>query len=338
MIRSLKLQDFQSHKKFAIEFAPGITTIVGDTDVGKSAIIRALRWVCQNTPQGADFVRWGAKTATATVQVEDQTIVRSRGKGENGYAMGEGEFKAFGIGVPDEIAKVLKLSDLNFQAQHDAPFWLSIGGTEVARQMNQIVNLEVIDGVLGAVADRLRKAKTQAEFNATRRNEAKTKLESLSPILDADESLKLVEKAEAAWQQTSARAQRLGELTETLSRLAGEVERAARGKQRGEILVKLAGEWRQATETTDNLHSLLLTMRQSRKVMQAAPDFAPVEEAWKAYHECVRRRELLEDRLTYQRGLWRDRRDTQATAKEVQLDLSLRTAGICPICGGPLKS
>jgi exonuclease SbcC len=324
MIKSVELLDFQSHKKLRVQFAPGITTIIGDTDVGKSAVIRALRWVCQNVPQGADFVRWGSKCAVVTLEVEDQIIVRSRGKGENGYLMSGDEFKAFGTGVPVEIAKVLKLSDLNFQAQHDSPFWLSIGGTEVARQMNQIVNLEIIDGVLSAVADKTRKSKVASELSAQRRDEAKAKLEELAPILDADEALQVVERLENTWKQQAARAQWLEALVASLASLQAEAQLAARGKRRGEILVELAGAYLKAVGRTDELQSLVLTLEKAQKDINKgaiiAGDF-----------------KLLNASCADLRGLWRDRRDTKAAHEATYKELKVKVGGRCPICGEPIK-
>lgn len=340
MIKSLQLEDFQAHKKLCITFTPGITTIIGDTDVGKSAVIRALRWVCQNVPQGAEFVRWGSKCAVVSLEVEESVIVRSKGKSENGYLMNGDEFKAFGTGVPDPITKVLKLSDLNFQEQHDAPFWLSIGGSEVARQMNRIVNLEIIDGVLANVATRLRKAKDTAELVAQRRDEAKVQLESMAAVPEADEALQSVERSETAWQQKAARAALLAEHVENLTQLQTEAEKKARGKRRGEILLQLADEWNAAVQRTDTLQSLVLTMQDSRKAMSRGAilqrSFEFLEASWDVYFTISARRTVLEQRLENQRSLWRERKACVEAHRVAFEDLKEKTGNVCPICGNPL--
>ena len=60
-IKSIELQNFQSHVKTIIEPAgPGfLTVITGPSDSGKTAIIRALKWLLYNQPQGAEFTRTG---------------------------------------------------------------------------------------------------------------------------------------------------------------------------------------------------------------------------------------------------------------------------------------
>lgn len=56
----LRIQNFQAHKDTTIEF-DRITTIVGPSDIGKSAVLRALKWVAKNEPNGTSFVRDGDK-------------------------------------------------------------------------------------------------------------------------------------------------------------------------------------------------------------------------------------------------------------------------------------
>ena len=54
MIHSIKIQNIQSHKDTQLEFNPGINAIVGSSNNGKSAILRALYWVVYNRPLGTD--------------------------------------------------------------------------------------------------------------------------------------------------------------------------------------------------------------------------------------------------------------------------------------------
>lgn len=195
MVESVTLSDFQAHEKRRIDFGDGVTTIVGPSDVGKSAIIRALRWVCQNTPQGTAFVRDGAEGAIARAVVDGHAITRSRLlNGENTYMLDGREFKAFGHTVPDPIADVLKVGDINFQGQHDASFWLSASAGEVSRQLNAIVDLSIIDAALEEVNRRFRAADSLATVRATIAKTAKANRVALEWATDADAELKRVEE------------------------------------------------------------------------------------------------------------------------------------------------
>ena len=63
-----------------------MTSIVGASDVGKSAIIRALGWVLTNKPSGDAFIREGSKEVSAILDIDDKKILRARGK-QNHYRM-----------------------------------------------------------------------------------------------------------------------------------------------------------------------------------------------------------------------------------------------------------
>ena len=150
MIEVLKLKNFQSHEKSSLEFCGGVNCIVGSSDSGKTALLRALNWVINNRPTGDSFrSHWGGDTVV-DIMLDEQLIRRERTKKTNLYLIDSAydpkeEFKAFGTDVPEEVTKVLNFSSLNFQNQMDAPFLLSSGAGEVVRYLNQVVDLDVID-------------------------------------------------------------------------------------------------------------------------------------------------------------------------------------------------
>jgi exonuclease SbcC len=55
MIKSAKIRNFESWKEADIEFHPGINVIIGESDEGKSGLIRALRLNTENKPRGFDY-------------------------------------------------------------------------------------------------------------------------------------------------------------------------------------------------------------------------------------------------------------------------------------------
>lgn len=190
MVKSLKIQNFQSHKDSTFNFSNGVNVIVGQSDSGKSSIIRALNWVVFNRPSGDSFKRYGSKKTS----VDIDGIVRAKGK-YNSYAIADNEpFKAFGQNVPDEIRSILNLDPINFQFQHDPPFLLSQSPGEVAKYLNEIVSLEKIDDSLAHANKRIKQVKNNIDYKEEEISQLETELVEYNWIEDADKILIELEK------------------------------------------------------------------------------------------------------------------------------------------------
>lgn len=167
MLKRLTLQNFQKHRKQILRFDRYLTIIVGPNDAGKSAILRALRWVCLNRPNSKSLIRRGSTSTTVTAVVDRRKIIRRGGK-QNTYELDESIFKSFRSEVPEDISKLLRLDEINFQRQHESHFWFGKSPGEVAKLLNQLVDLESIDRVQAAISKRLRDAKS--EFDIVHKN------------------------------------------------------------------------------------------------------------------------------------------------------------------------
>ena len=158
MIKKLILNNFQAHKKTELKFCPGVNAIIGESDEGKTSIIRALYWAAQNKPNGGDFISNFSKKGecSANLIIDGNEVTRFKNKSENCYKVNGQEFKALGkSGVPDEVSNILQLDDLNFQNQMDSPFLLSNNGGEVARYLNEVADLNIISESLTKIKSRV---------------------------------------------------------------------------------------------------------------------------------------------------------------------------------------
>jgi len=163
-ISNITITNFQSHHNTVIEPAPAgqLTVIVGPSDTGKSAIIRALRWLYYNEPQGADFITVGKKqcsVAIASGEPDDANAVRvmrirDTGKG-NQYNINGQTFGGFGVTVPQEVQDITgvrpviigdKAENLNLAEQLDGPFLgKSISAPARAKALGKLIGTERVD-------------------------------------------------------------------------------------------------------------------------------------------------------------------------------------------------
>jgi len=194
MITNLTIRNFQVHKKLSIDFDPHITCIVGATDKGKSSIIRAIKWACTNRPSPDQFIRNGTEFVSVELTVDDNTIKRKKSKKENCYIINsEKEFKAIRTDVPEEISTLLNVSAVNFQSQHDSPFWLSIAPGEVSRQLNGVINLDRIDNLMSSASSEVRKKKTEIQIIDDRIAEKRLEIKKYEQVDALNTQLKNIE-------------------------------------------------------------------------------------------------------------------------------------------------
>lgn len=162
-IRRIELTNFQSHSHTEIIPAPpgGLTVIVGPSGHGKTAVLRALRWLLYNQPQGAKFMRIGAQMMEATAELSDGTVSRRRTAATNQYiavteAAGRQVFEGFGTDVPLEVQQLtgvrpIRIADLTLQPnlarQLDGPFLgeEAVSAGVRAKVLGKIAGLDEVD-------------------------------------------------------------------------------------------------------------------------------------------------------------------------------------------------
>lgn len=166
MIQHIELKNFQSHDDTVLDFHPGINVIVGESDTGKSAIMRALIWLINNRPSGGAFIsHWNKNKKTGeaieptliSAVIGDKIVERFKHKDANGYKIGDKVLEAIKQDVPEVVSQLLNLEDINIQRQMDPPFLLSVSDGDVARYLNRMIRLDLIDRVLSSAEAKRRK-------------------------------------------------------------------------------------------------------------------------------------------------------------------------------------
>lgn len=176
-IKSIHLINFQNHKESFFDLSEGVNVVVGQSDSGKTSIIRALNWVVNNKPSGDSYRRHNSKSTSVIITLESGVeIARVKSDKENYYRVGDVIYKAFGQDVPEEVKKLFNFSDINFQQQMDAPFLLSNSSGEVARTLNEAVNLDKIDLALSAIGKIVRDTNTDIKTESVRKNELEERM------------------------------------------------------------------------------------------------------------------------------------------------------------------
>jgi exonuclease SbcC len=139
----LTIENFQSHENTVIDLSPGVTVLVGESDRGKSAVIRALRWLVLGEPKGAGFVRAGETRCKVRLDYDTGDYVeRIKSPRDNVYLCNDSAYRGFGNTPPLEIQEITGVAKNevagepfcpNIAGQHDPPFLLGMPNTAKAQ-------------------------------------------------------------------------------------------------------------------------------------------------------------------------------------------------------------
>lgn len=334
MIKGIIIRGFQAHKKRKIPFTQGVNTIVGSTDKGKSAIIRALRWVMKNDLKGIDFINWDSKEAKISIRVDKSTITRTRSKSNNLYSMDKEEYKAFGTDVPDAISEHLRVSDVNFQSQMDAPFWFGLSGPETSRRLNQIINLSVIDSSMSNIASKVRECQSVVTLTTSRLEEAKIKKKETEFAEEMDEELAVVEDLQDTALSYQNKVDLLLTAIDSIKDTRKQTKRHIGQYQDLLEIMEVAKIYRKYHVEANNLENLIDDATEIKSKIKEVPDFEPVHEAregWKDAHKPVK---SLTTMITELEEAVEERDEAVSVFKKAESKFHKEIEGKeCPLCG-----
>lgn len=153
-IQQIRLKNFQGHADSTLEFHPGVNVITGQSDAGKSSVVRAIFWAWANRPAGGgDLFRHNKATGrkievSVFLGLDDGQVTRFKQGAENGYVVSGKKLVAIRKDVPNEVVASLRLGEHNIQTQHQPYFLLADSPADVARKLNEVCGLDIIDRCL----------------------------------------------------------------------------------------------------------------------------------------------------------------------------------------------
>ncbi len=191
-IEKLELKNFQSHGYTEINFDRGLNVILGNSDSGKTAIIRAIKWVLYNEPRGDYFIKQGEKNVSVKITLSTGAVVeRYRTPSKNGYYMvkpdgTEQRFESFGSTIPKEIIDLTniypvsfeknKSNILNIASQLEGPFLLDESASTRASAIGRLIGVNYIDDALRNVRRDSLKISSEVSELETKKNSLKDEL------------------------------------------------------------------------------------------------------------------------------------------------------------------
>ena len=349
MINSIHGKNFQSWKDITLDLDPGVNAIVGPSDCGKTVAFRLLNWIFNNRPGGNEFHSWAGGDPYGAVDLgNDGIVTRSRRANENIYTLNDQEFKAFGTNVPEPIQKALNISDINFQFQLDDPFLFGETPGNIARKLNEVVDLAVIDKALFNINQRYRKEVNQLKNAEDKKAELVDELEEYSWLPEAEESLIELERLDSSIIHNKQQALALEINVKEIYHIEKEIDQISSGPISADDevrnLIDLDNKIEKNTKRADTLDNLISEIDRLKKETEKAQRCLRFESA---VQEAVmlngRLGMMWVDRNKFKRFLddfkttWQNLDSKREELGELEEEFNELMPEVCPLCDQEVK-
>jgi exonuclease SbcC len=156
-IKKITLKNFQSYKDQEILLKPGLNLLLGSSDSGKSAILRAISFVFYNNPRSKTLIHNGESETSVKIEFSDGTKVTRILGDRNAYEYvrpdgTSGSVDRIDKSIPDEIKKLLgnpPEDDFNgyisYADQFSKMFLVDLNPTDLPRSMSNLARIEILE-------------------------------------------------------------------------------------------------------------------------------------------------------------------------------------------------
>lgn len=235
-VAEIEIDGYQSLVDVTIPLSPGVNVIIGESDVGKSAVVRAVQGLISNQ-RGDGFInnRTG-KCRVRLVSDSGDTVVWK--KPENSYRLNDDDpFMKVGASVPQEILDAINMAPLeldkniarsiNIVEQGAPKFLVEDKETDVAKTIGAITRLQPVYNAMRAVAADRRSALGRAKTLMSEASQCRLKLAAFADLDDEAARLGRATKAMSECRKFAERAAQLRELSKRLRANAEDAESVA---------------------------------------------------------------------------------------------------------------
>lgn len=240
-IKKVELHNFQSHEFTEMEFDRGLNVILGNSDVGKTAILRAIKWALYNEPKGDYFIRQGEKDVSCKVTFSNGVIVeRLKTPSKNSYFLvdasgNEMRFEGFGIDVPKEITDVTNMykvsldnsnnkTILNIAEQLDGPLLLNDQASLRASAIGRLIGVNYVDDALRTVVRDNKRTNQEIVELIKNKEDLKKQLDEFSYIKEYKEKFEKITKIRNKIKTLQDRLELISKIKENLDKNRIELE------------------------------------------------------------------------------------------------------------------
>jgi len=197
----IRIQNYQSIKDTEIQ-VKGFTVVAGETNVGKSALVRSVKGLMTNQG-GNHFIHKGKGVVRVELNDGDKVdVIWEKGKGVNQYTVNGDLLSSVNRGRPDFLeglgfGELVSGSDRvvpQIADQHDSsrPFLLDKSGSFIAEAICSVTGIERVNPAIRMGEKRLRDFKSQLKVRTSDLEDDQAELLVYEGLDDAVQGVELV--------------------------------------------------------------------------------------------------------------------------------------------------
>ena len=189
----ITIKNFQSIESLTLN-VEGFTTLVGKSNIGKSAVIRAISSALMNLPV-TGMVRKGASHCSVEMKSSSYHILWEKGeKGINRYTINGKVYDKVGASVPEEIRQ-LGFKEIEIGSSADTPwfasqfspvFLLDKPGSQVTEFISEVSRLRVLQDAINMASKGKRQYGDAASQKSAQLKGIQSKLEKFQELTEVE--------------------------------------------------------------------------------------------------------------------------------------------------------
>lgn len=365
------LRNFQSISKAELEFVQGINVIVGQSNSGKSAIIRAIKGAILNPKGSQKFIKHGEDKLLVSIKYLDNDINWTRTNKESKYEVNGEKYLKVGNSnltkIIDKSGFVLDENDqlMNVEGELELPFPFDKGPTDLFKLFEKSIfcvsDSALILKTIKADEDNINKDKATAKYELERFNNKLKALSSLQEEID----LNKIKKSKADLES------KFFELEKLQDKYGKVVEGYNAGKKLKEVKEEITPfdinsyiKLLEDINKLENINKLADVLKQEKEEVNTCVDFSKYNKLVQDYETLINTYKILsanketkeevsnvsdiekyvklvKDYKTYCNVIKRYKQvnsDLEANKKTIaNLKAEMNNFKVCPLCGQEIK-
>lgn len=285
-VQSIESLDFEFPQR---DSGGSFVTLVGPSSSGKSALLRGVHALVNNTSTAAVLLRSGAAKFSVGLQTTTAAVTITRGRSHSTYSVGDQDYTKSGTSVPEAARQVLgiKESDLHLRFQFDRPYLLDLTSGQAAAALARLSHAHILRDAAGEASKTVRAKTSEVSVLETELSSTQQALSDLGDV-------------EAQGQQVERIKEHVTSLNNTLSRAASAQQALTVLKDARDAHSVAQDALRRIPDISEDLGRVSEAVSRVEQVQQAVDTVAETRRRIDAYqplpaHDCARRLAALKE-------------------------------------------